>query len=112
MKNFNRLFIVWCIFATLIFAGLCVLGFMFKKNIEKYHDFEKVLINATEEYVLKEGKVNTDEDYFEVSIKTLINKEYISKDDIVKSCSGIVKVENRKQIKYKPMIKCKNYKSY
>lgn len=112
MKNFNKLFIVWCFIAFLIFGGLCTLGFIYKNNIEKYHDYEKVLISATEEYVLKEGKVEKNNDYFDVKINTLVKGKYISKDDIVKSCFGVVRVENNSQIKYKPRIKCKNYKSY
>lgn len=112
MKGFNRLFIIWCFVATLIFAGLCTVGFMYKKNLEKYHDFEKVIIDATKAYVLKEGIVNFNGTYLDISINTLFDNGYLTKDDLVNGCTGKVRVENNKLIKYKPLIKCKYYKSY
>ena len=112
MKGFNRLFIIWCFVATFIFAGLCTVGFMYKRNLKKYHDFEKVIINASKSYVLKEGIVDFDGTYLDVNIDTLLNKGYILKDDMVNSCHGKVRIENQKLIKYKPLIKCKYYTSY
>ena len=112
MKKFNTLFIVWCFIATFIFAGLCTLGFIYKKKIEKYHDFEKVIIEATKSYVIKEGIVNFNEDYVDVKIETLLENGYLKKSDIVKSCHGKIRIENTKLINYKPLIKCKYYKSY
>ena len=111
MKTFNRLFIIWVIFATLIFAGLCTLGFVFKKNVEKYKEFEDVLVESTKSYVLNEGKVDFDADYLDVSINDLVKSGYLNKKDVVKSCSGKVRVKNKKQISYKAIIKCKNYKT-
>ncbi len=112
MKNFNRLFIVWCFVATIIFAGLCTIGFMYKRNLEEYHDFENVIINAAKAYVLDEGIVDFNSDYIDIKISTLLDKGYIKKKDVVKSCNGSVRIENKKLIKYKPLIKCKYYKSY
>lgn len=111
MKKFNRLFVLWCIIAFLIFAGLSTLGFIYKNRIKKYEDFELVIIDAAKEYVSKEGKIDFDGDYMDVSVDFLLKNGYLSTKDLVKTCSGKVRIENKKQIKYIPIVKCKNYKS-
>lgn len=111
MKTFNKLFVLWCVVATMGFAGLCTIGFMFKNNIKKYHEYESVLVDATKAYVLNEGAIDFDANYIDISISTLEKKGYLKKSDMLKSCTGKVRIENNKQIKYTPLIKCNNYKS-
>lgn len=112
MKSFNRLYIIWYVFAILIFAGLCTLGFVYKSKIKKFKKFEDNIIIAAESYVLSEGKIDFLDDYIDVNINTLLKKGYLLKKDYVKSCSGKVRIKKGKTTKYTPLIKCKNYKSY
>lgn len=108
MKRFNMLFTAWCIIVVMIMTGLIVLGFAFKKNLKEYKLYEKRIVSATEEYI-KDNDISVKKnEELKISINKLKKHKYLSKKDIIKSCSGGAIVKKTGVI---PNIKCKYYKS-
>ena len=111
MKSFNKLFIVWIVVVILIFGGLITIGFLYKSKIRKYQDYEDVLIKKTETYISDKNLYPKDNDSIKVDVNELIDNGYLTKKEIIKDCTGNITVTKKKNITYKPSIKCKNYRS-
>lgn len=111
MKSFNRLFVVWFVVVTLIFAGLIYLGFTYKSKIKTYEKFEDVLISGAESYINNNGVYPEKNETLKINIKDIIKSGVINKRDIVDGCTGNIIVSMKKNLTYKPDIKCKYYKS-
>ena len=111
MKSFDRAFVVWFIVAILIFGGLITLGFVYKKKISDYENYEKVLIQGAKSYISDGGLYPKKNEVITVDINSIIKSGYIKKKDVIDSCTGFIKVSKKKNLVYKPYIKCKYYHS-
>ena len=110
MRN-KALFIVWCVFVVIIFGLLSTLGFIYKNKLKTYHEYEDKLIVASKKYIKDNDIFLKDGTSKKISINKLEKSKLITKKDIVKECSGYVLVKKDKLLDYKPVLKCKYYKS-
>lgn len=109
MASFNKLFYVWIFVVVLIFGGLITLGFVYKNKVQKYKDYESVLVETAKSYVAEKGKYPEEKQTIKISVNVL--KKYIesSKKYVIDDCSGYVKVTKKSNFKYKAVLSCKNY---
>lgn len=110
MRN-KALLIVWVILLIGIFVLLSMLGFIHKKEVDSYHEYEDKLVVAARKYVNANKIYPKKGSKIEVNISDIIDAGYIKKKDIEKSCKGTIIVKYDRFIDYLPNIKCKYYKS-
>lgn len=110
MKN-KVLLIIWVILLIGIFTLLTYIGFIHKKDVKKYKDYEEVLITASRSYTSSKNMYPKKGSKIIIKIEDLINEGFVDKKDIVDGCSGSIIVKYDSYIDYFPNIKCKYYKS-
>ena len=111
MKTFNRVFVLWCFMAVLIFGGLITLGYIYKSKVKSYEEYENRLEIAAKEFIEINNIHLNDQKKIKININKIIKSGLIDDEDIIKDCKGNIIVRNGSVIKYKADIKCKNYHS-
>lgn len=111
MKRYNMLFTFWIIIVVIIFAFLIAIGFIYKKKIEIYKDYEVLLVNKTKKYIKDNNKYPKKNETKKIDLDTLIKEDYLSDDEVVDSCKGYVQISHKDSIKYNAVLSCKYYKT-
>lgn len=109
----KKMMAAWIFLATILFGTLLYIGVTFNKSIEEYKIIESDLKEAAQAYIKlksinlaanKEVKITEDD----------LSKEYLLPNMTVEEdeCHGYIIVEkNISEVKYSPIIECKNYKT-
>ena len=111
MASFNKLFYVWIFVVIIIFGGLITWGFVYKNKVQKYKDYELVLVETAKIYVAKNSIYPEENESIKININKLKKSEKLSKKVVINDCSGYVKVSKKSNFKYKTFLACKNYKT-
>ena len=94
MKTFNRVFVLWCFMAVLIFGGLITLGYIYKSKVKSYEKYETKLEIAAKKYIELNNIHLNDKNELEININKIIKSKLIDDDDIIDGCKGKVVVKN------------------
>lgn len=111
MASFNKLFYVWIVVVIAIFGGLITLGYVYKNRVQKYKDYENVLVESAKIYVAENSLYPEEKQSIKISVKKLKKVSNLSKKDIIDDCGGYVKVTKKTNFSYKAILKCENYKT-
>lgn len=95
----------------MIFGGLVTLGFVYKSKVQKYKDYENVLVESAKIYVAENSLYPQDKKSVKISVNKLIKSSNIPKKEIIKECDGYVRITKKTNFEYKAILKCKNYKT-
>lgn len=111
MKNYKLWFYMWIIVVIGIFVLLVAFGYMYRKKLSSYHEYEDYLVLKAKEYVDSNDLSLKNGDQISLKIDKLIKENYLSKKHIVDECKGKVTVKYNKGYTYKAKLTCGYYKT-